>query len=302
MEKKLKMERIKVLSIIFVITAVMYMGATITEAHLFGTYYSSWIWGGLILIFGFLSFRYMGHLPSVVRYTISLLYVIIGTAVWHYELGVHMDTFLSKETFYMHVGLMALAIILIFPALLYFKNRMRNHYRKILELAAGHVSGTENGFTSRPYPAGNMEFRKEELVHLARFLGKKQVAIPRIEEHRVVMQFSAEGIVSPGKEQANQSSVIFYDSGEVTVNISRSDYSRFREQLTFEELCDAVALVFMRFLERFRKGEGDAIIRELDSMESKRNKRLMIGIGILLFILFLFLVLNYFFKVIQPLA
>ena len=300
MEKQLKMERIKVLTIVFAITAVILMVATITESELFGTYYSPWIWGGLLLVFGYFSYRYTANLPQIMRVILFSLYVIIGTAVWHYELGVHMDTFLTKETFYIHAGLMALVIILFFPATLYYKSRMKTHYRKILELAAKGVSGTENGFTSRPYPVGKMQYNLDEIVHLARFLAKKQVAVPRIEENRVLLLFSADSLVSSENEREDQSSVVFYRSGEVTVHISRSDYSRFREQLTFEELCDSVARVFYQFLETFRNGQGQRIIKELDSMESRRTKWFLIGIGIILFILFIILVIIYFLKVFNP--
>ncbi len=96
-ETKLKMEKSVVFSLVFVGMAVIYMIALIVEGNLYGTHYSSWVWGGIIILFGVLAYRYIKVPSNIFRLLLLVLYIILGTALWHYELGVHMDTVLIKR-------------------------------------------------------------------------------------------------------------------------------------------------------------------------------------------------------------
>ena len=161
---KLKMDKSVMFSLLFIGMAVIYMVALIIEGNLYGTHYSSWIWGGVIILFGIIAFRYINVPSNIFRLLLLALYLILGTALWHYELGVHMDTVLSKNTFYVQVGVMFGLMLLILPIAIYYKSKLKNHYRKIFELGARPVENQNDGFTTRPYPAGKAEYTRNELL------------------------------------------------------------------------------------------------------------------------------------------
>lgn len=286
---KLKMDKSVMFSLLFIGMAVIYMVALIIEGNLYGTHYSSWIWGGVIILFGIIAFRYINVPSNIFRLLLLALYLILGTALWHYELGVHMDTVLSKNTFYVQVGVMFGLMLLILPIAIYYKSKLKNHYRKIFELGARPVENQNDGFTTRPYPAGKAEYTRNEILGFADFLKKNQIVLPEIQENGIVMQLATEFVNTKKKDKKDQSYVAFQNTGEVTVNISRNDYEKFKEKLSFDDLCNSIASLFIGLLNQYKDGQQEEILKLLESMDSKRVKVLtsLASIGLLILVILL---------------
>jgi len=284
-KRKLKMQKSVLLSIIFLGLAILYFAAVIIEDELFGTHYASWVWGGIIIFFGILAYRNIKIPSNLFRILILIMYIIVGTAVWHYELGAHMDTVLSKKTFYIQVGVMFGFILMLFPVSIYYKSKLRNHYRKIFELGAQSVAETNEGFTTRPYPAGKIAYSREELEGFASFLKRNQIVLPQIREDGVLLQIATEFMGSSKKEMKDMSYVFFQDTGEFSVNISKNDYEKFREKLSFDELCNSISSLFIDFMDQYKNGQKEEILKVLESMDSKRTKTLTIAASVGLFVL-----------------
>jgi hypothetical protein len=207
------------------------------------------------------------HLLIVVRvrnavYLVPLLFYLFGAL-----------TFLAGDT---RIGTLVpyfaaaavIAYILLLRAL--FTRRMKWRFREILELAARPVEGADDGFTGRPYPAGTAEYSKEQILRFARFLLKHMIAFPEIEGDRVVLvvpENMLPWLLGLKRGYRDSTFVSFGFDGRISVQIAKSDYERYREELTFDELCRSLASLFGEFLELHGSGRGELIIRRLDHPE-----------------------------------
>ena len=61
----------------------------------------------------------------------------------------------------------------------------------------------------------------------------------------------------------NVSYVSFADDGEIAVHVSKYDYFRHRQMLSFDQLCAALADLFKRFLRYSQDGKESKILVEL---------------------------------------
>lgn len=60
--------------------------------------------------------------------------------------------------------------------------------------------------------------------------------------------------------------VSFESDGNVTVNISHRDYLNYKEALSFDQLCQSLGNLFVKFIEMFQREEGVRIIDRLDAV------------------------------------
>ncbi len=60
--------------------------------------------------------------------------------------------------------------------------------------------------------------------------------------------------------------IAFDFDGNVTVNISQSDYLLYQEDLSFDQLCTSMGNIFIEFLELFSTGKAVRIIDRLNAM------------------------------------
>jgi len=158
--------------------------------------------------------------------------------------------------------------VLIFPvALIFFyklfSKAMQPHYRQILELAAKPVHEVADGFTSRPYPAGEAEYTREEVIRFAQFLTKHCIAVGYIEADRVVLvisgyEFKYLFFIKPDFQKKTYVSFDF--SGNISVNIAKREYEKYKDELTFDKLCESLGSLFTTFLDHYRRGESKKII------------------------------------------
>jgi len=70
-----------------------------------------------------------------------------------------------------------------------YTKRINWRYREILELAANPVDESADGFTPRPFPAGEAKYTKEEIIRFTKFMIKHVIAYPFVEKNRVVLWF-----------------------------------------------------------------------------------------------------------------
>jgi hypothetical protein len=293
-KSKLKRNREYIPGLILGITALLYTAAIVVEDHLWGTHYTPWLYGATIIGFTiWFAFRYR---------MLQMIFIglLVGTAAWHYELAKHMDTRFSQETFNIHLIVMTVAIILLVPYVIMIQKRFQMFQRRILELAAKPINDISDGFTSRPYPAGEVDTTREEIVGFSQFLKRKRIAVSSIDEDKVILFLSP----NPGlrafmqKSDLAKSSYISYDfNGNVSVHMTKSDYQQYKEELTFDQLCQSLANLFNRFLDYYRKGEFFKIDELLRDDRLKRMIRIQWVVKIAGVLIFLFAVIMYFIAV-----
>ncbi len=154
---------------------------------------------------------------------------------------------------------------------LFFTKGAKWKGREVFELASMSIESESDGFTERPHPAGKAEYTRNELEGFALFLRKNLIAMPYFEENQIVLvpvKMSDEFVYlfSPGKFRKNRSWIAFDFDGNVTVFISRRDYLNYKEELSFDQLCENMGKLFIRFMEYYRKGEAERIITRLNEL------------------------------------
>jgi hypothetical protein len=220
---------------------------------------------GLFSLFSFWIFSRTGNLS------------FLAGSLWQFLFGLFLLTrpkipiFLSVD--YRISGLVLIMMLVSALWLIYtvIKKMAKWKGREVFELASVSIEAQADGFTERPRPAGRTEYTKDELMGFAEFLNRNLVAMPYKDENRIVFVPVKMGdeysyLFNPEKFRGQRSWIAFDFEGEVTVNISRMDYLDYREELSFDQLCDNLGKLFIRFMEYYRKGEGDRIIYQLNEL------------------------------------
>ncbi len=219
--------------------------------------YSSFAFGCFFIVFGIIEYQ------RTKLMTYLILGLIWGTGTWH-SMALYLVSIFSVETYIPHVIVGYGALALTWP-IIYGHEKLESNARRLFNLAAEHVHDAFNGFTDRPYSACKAEYSKDEVRGFARFMRGKKIVKSNIQKEAIILAFSMG--ISPLKEPDLQliSYVSFDNEGNVSVHISEYDYNRFKEELTFDQLCASLGDVFIRFLEYYKKGLESRIIIELKS-------------------------------------
>ena len=219
--------------------------------------YSSITFGLFFIILGIFEF----YRTKLVTYLI--LGLLWGTGTWH-SLVQFVDSFLSLQTYIVHVFVSFGALALGW-SVFYGNEKLESNARRLFNLAAEHVHEAYNGFTDRPYSACKLEYTSDEIKGFLRFMVGKKIVKSIIQKNAVVLAFSMGISPLKGPDLQQISYVSFDNEGNVFVHISEYDYKRFKEELTFDQLCASLGDVFKRFLEYYKKGLESRIVVELKS-------------------------------------
>jgi hypothetical protein len=139
-------------------------------------------------------------------------------------------------------------------------------------MAAKSIEPDPDGFTSRPRPAGKTDYTSEELTGFAEFLRKNLIAMPHREEKNIVFIIIKTGeelgyMFNPEQFRQNGTWISFDFTGNVSVSMSKKDYLDFKEELSFDQLCENLGKLFISFMEYYRKGEPERILYKLNELK-----------------------------------
>ncbi len=141
---------------------------------------------------------------------------------------------------------------------------------EMLELAAKPVRECQNGFTGRPYPLGKASYSKDELRQFSKFLLRRLIAVPYVEHDRVVLAITGhyiDHILKIRKDYSRDTRVVFDYNGSISVHIIKDDYTRYKDELSFDRLCESLGNLFKEFLELHKKGEEVRIMDRLNELK-----------------------------------
>jgi hypothetical protein len=253
-QSKLKWNKARLLAYL----GFVYLVTLIAEDQLYGTHYTTWIWGGVFILWG---------VAQTIRTKIvfyMLFGILCGLGAWHYELAAHWDTVFSMQTFLIH--LITLVGFLFFRGFRLFskQKRLERNARRLFELAAAEVNEKADGFTGRPFAAGKTDSSMEEVRALGRYLDALDIAKIRMNGERTIMVFSMTTSPLAGTNLERISHITFKRNGEFFVKVSESDYQQYKEQFTFDQLCNAIANIFRRYLKYYVEGKESRIAMEMN--------------------------------------
>ena len=162
-------------------------------------------------------------------------------------------------------------VLMVWMILLAATKKIKWRGREVLEMAAASVEETSNGYTSRPLPAGKVEFNQQEIMEFAHFARRTLIAVSYVGKDRVifvpVMMGREFGFILGLKNDYTDETWVSFDfDGNVTVNISHRDYLNYIESLSFDQLCTSLGNLFVDFIETYHRGEGVRIIDRMDAL------------------------------------
>jgi hypothetical protein len=141
---------------------------------------------------------------------------------------------------------------------------------ELLELAAQPVDTVTNGFTTRPQPAGKVDNDKDLIQSFAKFVLKNLIAVPYIESGRAVLVITEryrKHLTNIITDYSGESYVVFNYDGNVSVNITKQDYLKYKEELSFDKLCSSMGDLFIDFFDKYKKEEESRIIDKLNELK-----------------------------------
>lgn len=218
--------------------------------------YAVWAFGAFFILLGIYDF-YRTRLVTFLG--IGLLF---GTGTWHALLAFNHVTPFSFATYIVHLVAVVFFFIFTWP-IIRGQMKLSKNARRIFRLASDSVHESAAGFTSRPFSAGQVECSVDEIQGFARFMNGKQIAKDITQKNKIILSFSLGISPLANPDLQKISYVSFSNDGHLAVHVSDYDYHRYRNQLTFDQLCAALADLFKRFLNYYRDGKESRILVEL---------------------------------------
>jgi hypothetical protein len=160
------------------------------------------------------------------------------------------------------------------------RNFFGRYLRKILRAAANKVNDARDGYTGRPYAAGKVNSSKAMFEKFAHYLNQYMIATAYYEEERVILVLS-NGLfqyilfLNPSLEKVTY--ISYTKNDDIAVHIARKDYDKYKNELTFDQLCNSLVNMFIDIYHRYESGERDTIIeyfKETLKNESKTMKKI----------------------------
>ncbi|MBL6950840.1 MAG: hypothetical protein ISR57_09380 [Bacteroidales bacterium] len=200
-------------------------------------------------------FKYRLWVYPVIGLLVGFLCVQGPTMITH-------TYFFPKATYFITLFVLALFAILNWSTL-YGQERYEINSRRLFKLAAELIVETADGFTDRPYSAGEINASREEILGFSRFIEGKYVARVFHAEKTILLTFSLSRSLLTVINPKEVSHISINESGVMTVFITESDYRQYRKTYNFNQLCHSIGEVFKRFMEYYQEGLEARIITEL---------------------------------------
>ncbi|MBT3207302.1 MAG: hypothetical protein HN704_03255 [Bacteroidetes bacterium] len=258
-------------SIAGLMPAIVSLGLFIIANIFWGFHVGFKVLALIILIYALFQFRAYHRVRSL-TYLISSIYLL--TFALFLFFAPISDVGLDKINFTPFNKFLAFCMfaLLIWLVYLSITRKVKWKGREVYELAAMAVKETSNGFTERPYPTGKLNYSKHDLLEFASFLRSNQIALPFYEENEIAFVPIKMGqefrfLYTNDYNYKDKSWILFDYMGNVTVHISKKDYLEYKENLSFDQLCESMGNLFKDFFELFLKGEELRIIDRLDSLK-----------------------------------
>lgn len=234
---------------------------------LFGPAIAKWVLGGTVILFG--AYLFVGYIRTHnTGYLLTATFNIVwGGFAW--SLPIPFPDEIPTLT-----KLLITLLLFMLPVLWFFilTKRLKWRGREIFELAALKVEEATSGYTSRPKPVGKADYTEQDLHAFADFLSKNLIALSYFETDRAIftpVKNSQEYPFLLGiTPNLNEFSWVAFDlHGNVSVHISHKDYLAYRDELSFDALCESMGQLFIEFLEKCKRGEQVRVVERINALQ-----------------------------------
>lgn len=240
---------------------------------IFGTQPAFKILGGIMIVFAFLFGFWSFHKTSNYNFLVSACYLLsLGLLLILADLPSDLND--PGSDFAIEIKLVFLFFLIFFFWLMYLGLQKKMKYRgnEVMELAARDVDLIPDTYTERPRPAGNIDYTKYDLIDIGNHLKKKLICMPFLEENRLLLvpikiSDYLDLLFIPDFDYKNKTWISFDFQGQVSVHISKKDYLNYKEDLSFDQLCESLGKLFITFADYYMHGDKERIIDRLNSVK-----------------------------------
>lgn len=259
---------------------LLFLAPLILEDQLFGTLFTPYAYGVLVVIVGIVYYLRIGLWQAMV--------VMDGTAVaiWTYflaarpertyesfklagiDMGPHFVPWLQANwTLLAWLGVLVINAVIFYTLGFKFIKalELEKSAIRLFRLAARELSDIGNGFTDRPFQAGKHPFSRNEVIGLASLMEQKKICVTEMTGGSIKFIFSMGTSPLNKRKRHTLSYVSFSDEGTLSVFISKRDYKQYQRQYTFDQLCEMMGKLFIRFAEYYKNRNEKMIMTELRS-------------------------------------
>jgi len=230
---------------------------------------------------------------------------VLGAIMWIYAFGFALWTYIKTSNHYFLVSFFylivfglflisfepymlkanggrldsqtAVLLIVVFAtwlilAYLLTKKKFKWRGREVMELAAWDVEEGVDSYTDRPRPVGKIEASKYDIIDFAKYLKRNLVFMSVVEENRVLLspvKMGSEFKVTykPFLGRPDQTWITIDFDGSVSVQISKTDYLDYLDNLSFDHLSQSLGDLVIEFYDQYSKHDEVRIMDKIDTIK-----------------------------------
>lgn len=242
-------------------------------AIVFGLKSSFNVLGGIMIfysfVFGFWSFYKLNNYYFLVSafylLTLGLIFILL-------DLPEDFNGPKPKFSDEFKVALLFFYFFMFWLMYIGYQKVLKYRGREVMELAAWDVEEAPDTYTERPRPAGVVDYSKYDIIDFANHLKRKLVCMPFQEENRVLLVPIKMGdefglLYKLNYDYLSKTWISFDFDGQVSVHISRKDYLDYKDDLSFDHLCESLGQLMITFAEFYIRGDKVRIMDRLNSVK-----------------------------------
>ena len=155
---------------------------------------------------------------------------------------------------------------------LFINKKLKWRGREIMELAAEDVVEGEDSYTDRPRPTGKVSGSRSDIIGFAKYLRQNLVFMTAEEGDRVILvpvKMGKETGILYGRnlDSVENTRVTIDFDGNVSVHISKKDYLDYKEDLSFNQLCEALGNLVVDFYDQYTNHKEVRIVDKVNSVK-----------------------------------
>jgi len=227
---------------------------------------------GLGVIFGIYAILSLAYLFRTGNLWFSVTFIYQATIIIGTLLAPRVGLYAIPKASFMPLVLL---VVVEMAVLIYIMANKKLKWRgwEVLEMAARNINEATNGFTDRPRPLGKIDCTMNELTGFSDFLKNKLIAFSIEETNRIVIIPITMGDdyripLGLSRDYSEDTRIEIDLDGNVTAQIAKKDYLKYKEALAFDQLVGSLGQLFIAFFEQYKKGEGVRILYEIDKVKT----------------------------------
>ncbi|NQU51680.1 MAG: hypothetical protein HQ522_03985 [Bacteroidetes bacterium] len=269
MSRKLKPDR----GIQGLIPAIVSLFIFLLTAIIFNLIHAFNVLGGIMMFYSF-TFGFWSFLKTKNYYFLVTAFYLLAFGFILIVLDLPADFNGPKPKFNddFKIGLVLCYFFMFWLIYIGYQKKLKYRVREVMELAAWDVEEGPETYTERPRPAGVVDCSKYDIIDFGNHLKKNLVCMPFQEENRVLlvpikMGDEFELLYRPNYNYLSKTWISFDFDGQVSVHISRKDYLDYKDDLSFDHLCESLGQLMITFADFYIRGDKVRIIDRFNSVK-----------------------------------